>query len=193
MRFDRKQLLLYGVTDRSWLNGQTLYEQVRKALEGGVSFLQLREKNLSEQAFLEENPFEIVSLVCKEKYISIRYSYRNRSTMYKAIYRKETMVWEYKTPCNDVKEKDFLIDVLNRFDLVQSNMEYKGYIVLDSKIIISEKTAMCTGKSLDSVCKSLQDEVTNNYIIVEYNGYKKTNMWIYNNKDNKLDKMSIVY
>ena len=42
MRFDRKQLLLYGVTDRSWLNGQTLYEQVRKALEGGVSFLQLR-------------------------------------------------------------------------------------------------------------------------------------------------------
>ena len=34
MRFDRKQLLLYGVTDRSWLNGQTLYEQVRKALEG---------------------------------------------------------------------------------------------------------------------------------------------------------------
>ena len=42
MRFDRKQLLLYGVTDRSWLNGQTLYEQVRQALEGGVSFLQLR-------------------------------------------------------------------------------------------------------------------------------------------------------
>ena len=38
MRFDRKQLLLYGVTDRSWLNGQTLYEQVRQALEGGVSF-----------------------------------------------------------------------------------------------------------------------------------------------------------
>ena len=36
MRFDRKQLLLYGVTDRSWLNGQTLYEQVRQALEGGV-------------------------------------------------------------------------------------------------------------------------------------------------------------
>ena len=39
MRVDRKQLLLYGVTDRSWLNGQTLYEQVRQALEGGVSFL----------------------------------------------------------------------------------------------------------------------------------------------------------
>lgn len=38
MRFDKKQLLLYGVTDRTWLNDQTLYEQVRQALEGGVSF-----------------------------------------------------------------------------------------------------------------------------------------------------------
>lgn len=44
MRFDRKQLLLYGVTDRSWLNGQTLYEQVRKALEGGVSFYSFARK-----------------------------------------------------------------------------------------------------------------------------------------------------
>ena len=64
MRFDRKQLLLYGVTDRSWLNGQTLYEQVRLALEGGVSFLQLREKNLSEQAFLEEA--KEIQKLCRE-------------------------------------------------------------------------------------------------------------------------------
>ena len=64
MRFDRKQLLLYGVTDRSWLNGQTLYEQVRQVLEGGVSFLQLREKNLSEQAFLEEA--KEIQKLCRE-------------------------------------------------------------------------------------------------------------------------------
>ena len=54
MRFDRKQLLLYGVTDRSWLNGQTLYEQVRQALEGGVSFLQLARKSSEVEAFYEE-------------------------------------------------------------------------------------------------------------------------------------------
>ena len=52
MRFDRKQLLLYGVTDRSWLNGQTLYEQVRQALEGGVSFLTAsREKSFGAGIF----------------------------------------------------------------------------------------------------------------------------------------------
>ncbi len=54
MNCTKEQLLLYGVTDRSWLNGRTLYEQVEEALEGGVTFLQLREKNLSKEAFLEE-------------------------------------------------------------------------------------------------------------------------------------------
>ena len=34
MKCDKKYLLLYAVTDRSWLNGETLYSQVEKALEG---------------------------------------------------------------------------------------------------------------------------------------------------------------
>ena len=50
----KEDLLLYAVTDRSWLNGETLYAQVEKALKGGVTFVQLREKNLDEAAFLEE-------------------------------------------------------------------------------------------------------------------------------------------
>lgn len=54
MKCDKKDLLLYAVTDRSWLNGKTLYEQVEQALKGGATFVQLREKELDEQAFLEE-------------------------------------------------------------------------------------------------------------------------------------------
>ncbi len=54
MNCSRKDLLLYAVTDRSWLNGRTLYEQAEEALKGGVTLLQLREKELSEQEFLEE-------------------------------------------------------------------------------------------------------------------------------------------
>ena len=53
-KLDQKDMLLYAVTDRSWLNGETLYSQVEKALEGGVTFVQLREKNLDEKQFLEE-------------------------------------------------------------------------------------------------------------------------------------------
>ena len=54
MNCDRNDLLLYAVTDRSWLRGGTLYEQVEKALQGGATMLQLREKELCEKAFLEE-------------------------------------------------------------------------------------------------------------------------------------------
>ena len=50
----RASLRLYGVTDRSWLRGETLVQQVEKALQGGVTFLQLREKQLQEEEFLEE-------------------------------------------------------------------------------------------------------------------------------------------
>ena len=50
MKCDKKDLLLYAVTDRSWLNGETLYSQVEKALEGGATFVQLREKHLDHDA-----------------------------------------------------------------------------------------------------------------------------------------------
>lgn len=54
MNFSRENLLLYAVTDRTWAGEKPLYRQIEAALKGGVTLLQLREKNLSEQAFLEE-------------------------------------------------------------------------------------------------------------------------------------------
>ena len=49
-----RSLLLYAVTDRHWLGGRTLYDVVRESLEGGVTFLQLREKDLDEGTFFDE-------------------------------------------------------------------------------------------------------------------------------------------
>ena len=54
MNCDKKDLLLYAVTDRAWLGEQTLQEQVEQALRGGVTFVQLREKTLEEEAFYQE-------------------------------------------------------------------------------------------------------------------------------------------
>ncbi len=54
MKCDKKDLLLYAVTDRSWLGEDTLYHQVEEAILGGATFIQLREKELSQEAFLEE-------------------------------------------------------------------------------------------------------------------------------------------
>lgn len=64
MKLDKKDLLLYAVTDRSWLNGETLYSQVEKALKGGATFIQLREKDLDSEAFLKEA--KELKKLCKE-------------------------------------------------------------------------------------------------------------------------------
>lgn len=54
MKCDKKTMLLYAVTDRSWTGKQNLYEQVESALKGGVTCVQLREKDLDEESFLKE-------------------------------------------------------------------------------------------------------------------------------------------
>ena len=67
MNCDKNSLLLYAVTDRSWLNGRTLYEQVEDALKGGATFIQLREKKLDKEDFLKE-AIEIQAL-CREYHV----------------------------------------------------------------------------------------------------------------------------
>lgn len=54
MNCSKEDLLLYAVTDRHWLNGRSLIEVVKESLEGGVTFLQLREKELDDESFLKE-------------------------------------------------------------------------------------------------------------------------------------------
>lgn len=63
----KEDLLLYAVTDRHWLNEETLYDQVEKALKGGATFIQLREKNLDDESFYKE-AVEIQAL-CKKYHV----------------------------------------------------------------------------------------------------------------------------
>ena len=64
MKCDKKAMLLYAVTDRAWVGKQSLYEQVESALQGGATCVQLREKELDDEAFLNE-AIEI-SALCKQ-------------------------------------------------------------------------------------------------------------------------------
>ncbi|MFV0504254.1 MAG: thiamine phosphate synthase [Lachnospirales bacterium] len=61
-----KDLLLYGITDKTWLRDETLAQQIEKSLLGGITLLQLREKDLSYVEFLREG-FEIKKLTDKYK------------------------------------------------------------------------------------------------------------------------------
>ena len=54
MKLEKQMLRLYAVTDRGWVGKKTLYEQIEEALKGGVTIVQLREKNLDTAAFIEE-------------------------------------------------------------------------------------------------------------------------------------------
>jgi thiamine-phosphate pyrophosphorylase len=51
---DKKALLLYAVTDRSWTGKKRLYDQVEEALSGGATCIQLREKGLDTESFIRE-------------------------------------------------------------------------------------------------------------------------------------------
>ena len=51
---DQSTLKLYAITDRRWLKGMTLSEAVEEAILGGATFVQLREKHLSEEDFRRE-------------------------------------------------------------------------------------------------------------------------------------------
>jgi thiamine-phosphate pyrophosphorylase len=54
MNIEKETMLLYAVTDRTWLGSKSLSEQVEEALLGGATFIQLREKKLSFETFLKE-------------------------------------------------------------------------------------------------------------------------------------------
>ena len=54
LKLDRKDLLLYAVTDRHWLGDNALCDVVKQSLDGGATFVQLREKELDYDNFLSE-------------------------------------------------------------------------------------------------------------------------------------------
>lgn len=64
MKFKSEQLSLYAITDRNCLKGRNIAEQVEQAILGGVTCIQLREKNLSTEKLAEEA--EEVLKICRQ-------------------------------------------------------------------------------------------------------------------------------
>lgn len=62
-----QQLRLYAVTDRTWLNGHRLADVVAQAIDGGATFVQLREKCLDEHDLLAEA--EELSALCHFRHV----------------------------------------------------------------------------------------------------------------------------
>ncbi|MDO5717965.1 MAG: thiamine phosphate synthase [Tissierellia bacterium] len=54
MKLDRRALFLYAITTRNWLNGDKLGIAVEKAIRGGATCIQFREKELEGESLLKE-------------------------------------------------------------------------------------------------------------------------------------------
>ncbi len=54
MKVDKKSMLLYVVTDRTWLGENLLTSQVEDTIKAGATFIQLREKDMSLDDFIRE-------------------------------------------------------------------------------------------------------------------------------------------
>lgn len=54
MKLSKDDLLLYAITDRGSLDKKVFFEKIEEALQGGVTILQLREKELDEDSFTDE-------------------------------------------------------------------------------------------------------------------------------------------
>ncbi len=62
----RRAMALYAVTDRAWLRpGQRLEDVCAQALDGGATFLQLREKQLDEKSILAEAA--VLGALCRQR------------------------------------------------------------------------------------------------------------------------------
>lgn len=55
LKLSKQDLAIYAVTDRKWLKEEeTLAQQVEKAIQGGATIIQLREKYLRDEEFLAQ-------------------------------------------------------------------------------------------------------------------------------------------
>ena len=54
MKLSKDDLLLYAITDRRNLDKKVFFEKIEEALQGGITILQLREKELDEDSFINE-------------------------------------------------------------------------------------------------------------------------------------------
>lgn len=53
MKKNKNIYKLYVITDRYWLKGSTLEEDTEKALRGGATLIQIREKNISDDEYVQ--------------------------------------------------------------------------------------------------------------------------------------------
>ncbi len=65
MKLKKEDLLLYAITDSSIGGFEKLKEDIIKAIDGGITILQLREKNIDEEEYIRRA--SVIKKICNER------------------------------------------------------------------------------------------------------------------------------
>jgi thiamine-phosphate diphosphorylase len=156
---DKTNLLLYAVTDRAWLGTETLAQQVEKALRGGVTMVQFREKHLTGEA-LEREARE-VQAVCRNYHVP--FLINDDVMLAKCIDADGVHIGQSDMALSEARSllgEDKIIGVTAKTVAQAKAAEAGGADYLGSGAVFGTATKMDTRKMdhalLDEICESVQ-------------------------------------
>lgn len=159
MQIKKEDLLLYAITDRAWLKGRTLYEQVEEALRGGATILQLREKDFP-QADVEKEAIAIQKL-CKQ--YNVPFLINDNVELAKKIDADGVHVGQTDMEAGKVREilgKDKIIGVTAKTIEQAKNAQKEGADYLGVGAVFHTGTKQnaieITHEDLEKICSSVE-------------------------------------
>lgn len=159
----KKALTLYLITDNNALNGRDFFECVESALKGGVTMVQLREKNITSREFY------LKALKLKEmtSYYNIPLIINDRLDIALAVNADGVHVGQNDIPVKVVRNivnKDFIVGATAPSKELALNAEVEGADYIGAGAVFTTKTKSDTKSlskiELNKICTSIKIPVT---------------------------------
>jgi len=158
LKVDKKSMLLYVVTDRSWLGNNSFIKQVEEIIQNGATFIQLREKYLSYDEFLKE-AMEVKVLTDKYK---IPYVINDNIEVALACDADGVHVGQGDMPAKEVRaligeEKILGVSVQTVEQAIKAEIDGADYLGVGAVFSTSTKAdaSVVSFETINAICKSV--------------------------------------
>ena len=191
MKYDKthikKAMQLYLVSDRSWLGSRTLKEDILQAIEGGVTCVQVREKELDLKSFIEEA--KTIQTLCHE--YNIPCIINDNVDVMMAINGDGIHVGQHDRNAQNVREiigndKILGVSVQTVEQALKAQQQGADYLGVGAVFTTSTKTDAddVSFESLQAICENV------NIPVVAIGGISKDNMLLL--KGSQIDGVAVV-
>ena len=183
----KKAMQLYLVSDRSWLGSRTLKEDILQAIEGGVTCVQVREKELDLKSFIEEA--KTIQTLCHE--YNIPCIINDNVDVMMAINGDGIHVGQHDRNAQNVREiigndKILGVSVQTVEQALKAQQQGADYLGVGAVFTTSTKTDAddVSFESLQAICENV------NIPVVAIGGISKDNMLLL--KGSQIDGVAVV-